>query len=77
MDRNGNSTSMISPFLRRPSSDEHAVIPGPSEAAAGEHWKGLELRVTNEAYKADFRKICAGTLKNHVDLRVFPYRVPE
>ena len=35
-----------------------------------EYCKWLESRATDEAYKADFRKICQVTLENHLDLEL-------
>lgn len=48
----------------------NVVIPGSREAAVREYCKWLESRATDEAYKADFRKICQVTLENHLDLKL-------
>lgn len=54
----------------RPLSDEQLVIPGAREAAVREYCKWLESRATDEAYKADFRRICQVVLENHLDLEL-------
>lgn len=64
------SASTVTSSPHRPSSDEPLVIPGPREAAVKEYCKWLESRATDEAYKADFRKICQVTLDNHLDLEL-------
>jgi hypothetical protein len=65
----GSGSTVIS-SLSRPSSGEHLVIPGPREAAVREYCNWLESRATDEAYKADFRKICEVNLENHLDLEL-------
>ncbi|KAJ5155676.1 hypothetical protein N7492_008479 [Penicillium capsulatum] len=67
--QNGTASTVTS-SLPRPSSDEPLVIPGPREAAVRKYCKWLESRATDEAYKADFRKICQVTLENHLDLEL-------
>ncbi|KAJ5808834.1 hypothetical protein N7474_010103 [Penicillium riverlandense] len=64
------NTSTLTSSLPRPLSDEHVVIPGPREEAVREYCKWLESRATDEAYKADFRRICQVTLENHLDLEL-------
>jgi hypothetical protein len=66
----GGTASTVTSSLSRPSSDEPLVIPGPREVAVREYCRWLELRATDEAYKADFRKICQVTLENHLDLEL-------
>jgi hypothetical protein len=63
-------TPAFTSSLRRPPSDDQVVIPGSREAAVREYCKWLESRATDEAYKADFRKICQVTLENHLDLEL-------
>lgn len=46
------------------------MIAGPRETAVREYCKWLESRVTEEAYKADFRNICQVILENHLDLEL-------
>ncbi|CAG8079297.1 unnamed protein product [Penicillium nalgiovense] len=48
----------------------HVIIPRPREVAVREYCEWLESRATDEAYKADFRKICQVTLDNHLDLEL-------
>ncbi|KAH1607615.1 hypothetical protein KXX21_005120 [Aspergillus fumigatus] len=50
--------------------DQHPVIPGPREEAVRKYCRWLESRATDEAYKADFRRICKVTLENHLDLEL-------
>ncbi|KAH8435047.1 uncharacterized protein LDX57_012676 [Aspergillus melleus] len=45
-------------------------IPRPREQAVRDYCKWLESRVTEEAYKADFRRICEVILENHLDLEL-------
>ena len=63
-------TPAVTSSLRRLLSDDDVVIPGSREAAVREYRKWLESRATDEAYKADFRKICQVTLENHLDLEL-------
>lgn len=63
-------TPAVTSSLRRLPSDDHVVIPGSREAAVREYCIWLESRATDEAYKADFRKICQVTLENHLDLEL-------
>jgi hypothetical protein len=46
------------------------LIAGPRETAAREYCKWLESHATEEAYKADFRKICQVILENRLDLEL-------
>ncbi|RHZ62825.1 hypothetical protein CDV55_100291 [Aspergillus turcosus] len=63
--------SVVAEPPARPSSpDQHPVIPGPREEAVRKYCRWLESRATDEAYKADFRKICKVTLDNHLDLEL-------
>lgn len=55
---------------RPSSSNRDRVIPGPREPAVRNYCKWLESRATDEAYKADFRRICEVTLENHLDLEL-------
>ncbi|KAJ5366063.1 hypothetical protein N7541_000004 [Penicillium brevicompactum] len=59
----------IQPSLMLPP-DDYVVIPGSRQAAVRQYCKWLESRATDEAYKADFRKICQATLENHLDLEL-------
>jgi hypothetical protein len=63
-------TPAVTSSLRRLPSDDYVVIPGSREAAVREYCIWLESRATDEAYKADFRKICQVTLENHLDLEL-------
>ena len=63
------SSTVTSSSLRR-SPDECLVITGPHEAAVREYCKWLESCATEEAYKADFRRICQVILANHLDLEL-------
>ncbi|KAJ5588708.1 hypothetical protein N7537_011386 [Penicillium hordei] len=60
----------VTSSVRRLPPDDYVVIPGSREAAVREYCKWLESRATDEAYKADFRKICQVTLENHLDLEL-------
>lgn len=50
--------------------NEHPVIPGPREAAVRDYCRWLESQATEEAYKADYEKVCKVTLENHLDLEL-------
>jgi hypothetical protein len=52
------------------SANEHRVIPGPREVAVRNYCRWLESRATEEAYKADFQRVCKVTLENHPDLEL-------
>ncbi|KAH1971260.1 hypothetical protein KXV92_007769 [Aspergillus fumigatus] len=56
--------------LKPSTSDERLVIPGPRDAAVRDYCKWLESKVTDETYKADFRKACEVTLAHHLDLEL-------
>jgi hypothetical protein len=56
--------------LPRTLSEEHLVIPGPREAAVRAYCKWQESRATDEAYEADFRRICQVILENRLDLKL-------
>jgi hypothetical protein len=57
------------PSPTRPSSTvESLLIPGPREQAVRNYCKWLELKATEDDYKADFRRICQVTLENLLDL---------
>ncbi|KAJ5808848.1 hypothetical protein N7474_010117, partial [Penicillium riverlandense] len=64
------SASTVTSSLSRPPSDERLVIFGPREVAVREYCKWLESCATDEAYKADFRRICQVALENHLDLEL-------
>lgn len=67
--QNGTNSAVTSSVHRLPSND-HIVIPRSREAAVREYYKWLESHATDEAYKADFRKIYQVTLENHLDLKL-------
>jgi hypothetical protein len=50
--------------------NERLIISGPRDAAVRDYCKWLESKVTDEAYKADFRKACEVTLAHHLDLEL-------
>jgi hypothetical protein len=56
--------------LKPSTADERLVIPGPRDAAVRDYCKWLESKVTDETYKADFRKACEVTLAHHLDLEL-------
>ncbi|EZF29621.1 hypothetical protein H101_06714 [Trichophyton interdigitale H6] len=63
--------SLVTSSSGRPSSvNEQLVIPGPREESVREYCKWLESQATEEAYKADFRKVCKVTLDNLLDLEL-------
>ncbi|OQD92194.1 hypothetical protein PENSOL_c044G08813 [Penicillium solitum] len=62
------STAALLPST--PVSHESLVIPGSREQAVREYCNWLESRANDEAYKADFRKICQVTLDNRLDLEL-------
>ncbi|OJD21496.1 hypothetical protein ACJ73_07163, partial [Blastomyces percursus] len=55
---------------RQPSPPQKLVLPKFREQAVRDYCKWLESKVTNEAYKDDFQKICDVTLDNHLDLEL-------
>jgi hypothetical protein len=61
---------MITSSIPRPLPDELIIIAGPRESAVREYCKWLESRVTDEEYKADFRRTCQVILENHLDLQL-------
>ncbi|KAJ5155649.1 hypothetical protein N7492_008452 [Penicillium capsulatum] len=63
-------TSAAALVPSRPVSHESLVIPGSREQAVREYCTWLESRATDEAYKADFRRICQVTLENRLDLEL-------
>lgn len=63
------SSTVTSSSLRR-SPDGRLVITGPREAAVRKYCKWLESHATEEAYKADFRRICQVVLENQLDLEL-------
>lgn len=63
-------TSAAALLPSRPVSRESLVIPGSREQAVREYCNWLESRATDEAYKADFRRICQVTLENRLDLEL-------
>ncbi|GBF63940.1 hypothetical protein TMEN_6608 [Trichophyton mentagrophytes] len=63
--------SLVASSSGRPSSiNEKLVIPRPREESVREYCKWLESQATEEAYKADFRKVCKVTLDNLLDLEL-------
>ncbi|KAH8430182.1 uncharacterized protein LDX57_007852 [Aspergillus melleus] len=62
--------STITPSPPRFPPDGCLHIPGPREEAVRDYCKWLESQVTEEAYKADFRRICRVILENHLDLEL-------
>jgi hypothetical protein len=56
--------------LPRPLFHERLVISGPNEAAVREYCIWLKSCATDEAYKADFLRICHVTLENQLDLKL-------
>jgi hypothetical protein len=59
---------MAAPSPTRPSTVESLLVPGPREQAVRSYCKWLELKATEDDYKADFRRICQVTLENLLDL---------
>jgi hypothetical protein len=55
---------------KAPKLEETNIIPGPRDAAVRDYSKWLESKVTDETYKADFRKACEVTLAHHLDLEL-------
>ncbi|KAH2866201.1 hypothetical protein KXV31_004670, partial [Aspergillus fumigatus] len=61
------------PPARRSSPDQHPVIPGPREEAVRKYCRWLESRATDEAYKADFRRICKRGERREVEEKIPRY----
>jgi len=64
------SASTVTSLLPKLISNEPLTIPGSREEAVRDYCKWLESRATDEAYKADFRKVCQVTLDNRLDLEL-------
>ncbi|EGD99959.1 hypothetical protein TESG_07288 [Trichophyton tonsurans CBS 112818] len=56
--------------LKRIALNGHRTGGGPRDAAVRDYYKWLESKVTDETYKADFRKACEVTLAHHLDLEL-------
>ncbi|QSS67024.1 hypothetical protein I7I51_03237 [Histoplasma capsulatum] len=65
-----SNASVATSSLKHPASSERLVVPGPRDIAVRDYCRWLESKVTDETYKADFRKACEVTLAHHLDLEL-------